>query len=152
MKSKLSMTFEEFHGYGRYPETLTGYLDRDLSENFQLMVYRMFPSKLPKGYLYATRECIIHETGVLISKVIFLGRVCDNFVCCACHLDLSTSEIVVIDKNDDEIKIINNYFIQLLTEIIEQMKQYYRDYDIELKKDLTLHQRDTLSGRKEKII
>lgn len=142
MKSKLRMTFEELYGYERYAETLTGYLDRDLSENFQWMVYRMFPSRLPKGYLYAKRECFTHETGVLISKVILLCHVRDNFECCACYLNISTGEIVVIgNKTDDENKIINNYFTQLLTEIIEQMKQYYRDYGIELKKDMNLHLR-----------
>ena len=142
MKSKLRMTFEELYGYERYAETLSGYLDRDLSENFQWMVYRMFPSRLPKGYLYATRECITHETGVLISKVISLCHVRDNFERCVCYLNISTGEIVVIgNKTDDENKIINNYFTQLLTEIIEQMKQYYRDYGVELKKGLNLHLR-----------
>ena len=138
MKSKLRMTFKEFYESGITSKPLTGYLDLDLSNLFRRMVYNMFPLRLPKGYFYSTEDLTTHETDQLVWGTISLNYVCNNFEQCACHLWLRSGNILKFcDETED--KIINNYFIQPLAEIIDQMKQYYRDNGIELKKDMNIH-------------
>ena len=138
MKSKLRMTFKEFYEPRKGCQSLTGYLDLDLSNLFRRMVCNMFPLRLPKGYFYSTEDLTIHETDQLVWGTISLNYVCNNFEHCACYLWLRSSNLLKFcDETED--KIINNYFIQPLTEIIDQMKQYYRDNGIELKKDMNIH-------------
>lgn len=154
MKSKLRMTFEEFYESGMSNGPLTGYLDLDISNLFECMVFFLLPEKLPNGYLYSTGNRDLHETSKTMLDSINLNYVHSNLECCVCYLWLRSGEIMKFHLMDDETedKIINNYFVQPLAEIIDQMKQYYRDNGIELKKDIKLHLRGTLSGRKVKII
>lgn len=131
-KSKLRMDFATFYEkHDHY--NLTGYINYDLSELFQNLVYSVFPQQLPKNHHYELRDWRDFKNGKWAADSICLNEVSKNFSITKARLDVTSGEFSVLGSTStsNEGGIINDYFMQLIHDVVSQMEQYYQDHGIE---------------------
>ncbi len=131
MKTKyLRMSLEEcIHSYQHLGIRLGGNLYCDLRNKGGIFLSMLF-KKLPQEMAFEIKD--IEENGRYVGMEFYMKKKCDNllFPIAAWRIGAKDGHLVELYKDEKYEKMIDNYFVYPMSELIDQMKQYYVNHGL----------------------